>query len=235
MYSNKKVLAIIPARGGSKRLPNKNILQLRGRPLIAWTIMTAIKSFYLDKIIVSTDSDQIASIGQEFGASIPFIRPDELATDTSSSFDVIIHAIDFYKSQGEVFDYIVLLQPTSPLRTTKDLNDAFSMINEETKCVVSVCATEHPPLWANTLPEDLNMKDFIKPELNNKRSQDLPVYYRLNGAIYISDVEYLIKHRGFWGEKTKAFIMPQERSIDIDSINDFKFCEILLQQTHFSE
>jgi CMP-N,N'-diacetyllegionaminic acid synthase len=230
MYNDKKVLAVIPARGGSKRLPNKNILDLAGKPLIAWTIEAAKKSKYIDTLIVSTDSQKIAKVCEKYGAKVPFMRPKELATDTANSIDVILHAIDFYKKLGLNYEYIILLQPTSPLRTAEDIDDAFESFGEDTKAVVSVCETEHPPLWSNTLPEDLSMKDFIRLKIKNKRSQDLPTYYRLNGAIYIADVEYMKINNGFIGEKTKAFIMPQERSVDIDSMVDFYFTEYLIKK-----
>ena len=231
MFKNKKVLAIIPARGGSKRLPRKNILDLGGKPLIAWTIEAALKSKYIDKTIVSTDDKEIAEISKRYGTEVPFMRPKELATDTASSIAVIFHAVDFYKQKNLTFEYIILLQPTSPLRTTEDIDTAFEMLNnKETKAVVSVCEVEHSPLWANTLPPDLSMKDFIRPEIKNKRSQDLPKYYRLNGAIYITEVEYLRNNNGFIGEDTKAFIMPQESSVDIDSEGDFMLAKVFLDK-----
>lgn len=230
MYKGKKVLAIITARGGSKRLPNKNTLELNGKPLIAWSITTAFESKYIDTLIVSTDSQQIAKISKQYGAEIPFIRPAKLASDTATSIDVIVHAIEFLKKRGEGFDYIILLQPTSPLRVSEDIERSFEMIDAETKCIVSVCKSEHPPLWSNTLPEDLSMKDFLSPKINNIRSQDLPEYYRLNGAVYISEINYLLMNNGFFGDKTKAFIMPQERSVDIDSKIDFDLCNIILKE-----
>ncbi len=229
MYNNKRVLAIIPARGGSKRLPRKNILDLNGKPLIAWTIEAALKSRYIDKTIVSTDDKEIAEISDKYGAEVPFMRPKRLASDTASSVDVILHAINFYKEKGNNFEYIVLLQPTSPLRMDEDIDAAFEQLDDKTKAVVSVCETEHTPLWSNTLPADLSMKDFIRPEIKNVRSQDLPKYYRLNGAVYISEIGYFKDNIGFIGDRTVAFIMLQERSIDIDSVFDFLFCEFLMK------
>lgn len=226
MYKNKKILAVVTARAGSKRLSNKNILDLAGKPLIAWTIKAAQKSEYIDKLIVSTDSEKIAEISKQYGAEVPFLRPNRLSNDTADSFSVLEHSIAFFKNQ---FDYILLLQPTSPLRTTNDINTAIEMLNTSIKGVVSVCETEHSPLWSNTLPDDLSMKDFIRPEIKNKRSQDLPNYYRLNGAIYVSEIDYFYKSGGFIGNKTKACIMKQEHSIDIDGEFDFKFCEALLK------
>jgi len=225
MYNNKKILAVITARAKSKRLPNKNILDLAGKPLIAWTIDTAKKSKYIDKLIVSTDSEDIKKISEKYGAEVPFLRPDELSNDTADSISVIKHAINFYQGQ---FNYILLLQPTSPLRTVKDIDNAIEMLNDDTKAIVSVCKTEHSPLWSNTLPDNLSMKNFIRYEIKNKRSQDLPQYYRLNGAIYIAEIDYFYKNNGFIGNNTKAYIMNQKSSIDIDTELDFKLCEILI-------
>jgi len=152
------------------------------------------------------------------------MRPQELANDNADSISVLKHAIEFFNQE---FDYILLLQPTSPLRTTKDIDSAIEILNEQTKAVISVCETEHSPLWSNTLPENLSMANFIKPEIKNKRSQDLPKFYRLNGAIYITEINYFFKVNGFIGNKTKAYIMSQKNSIDIDTELDFKLCEIL--------
>ncbi len=227
MFGEKKVLAIIPARGGSKRLPQKNILDLNGKPLIAWTIESALQSKYIDKVIVSTDSLAIKKISEKYGAEVPFIRPESLSTDIASSIDVIKHALSFYHNK---FDYVVLLQPTSPLRIFSDIDSAFELITKEVKAVVSVCETEHSPLWSNTLDANLSMRNFIRDELKNKRSQDLPVYYRLNGAIYIAEVNYFYQNNGFFGENTKAYIMPQERSVDIDTELDFEWAKLLKEK-----
>ncbi len=174
MYKGKRVLAIITAREGSKRVPNKNILNLAGKPLIAWTIEASLNSEFIDKTMVSTDSLKIKKIAEEYGANVPFIRPIELANDIAKSIDVIYHALDFCKKNNEEFEYAILLQPTSPLRTKNDIDNAFEMLSDETKAVVSVCETEHSPIWMNTLPENLSMSQFIKEEYKNLRSQDLP-------------------------------------------------------------
>ena len=223
MYNEKRILAVITARAGSKRLPNKNILKLSGKPLIAWAIETALQSKYINKLIVSTDSEEIRNISEEYGAEVPFLRPAELANDTADSISVLKHSIEYFDKQ---FDYVLLLQPTSPLRTVIDIDKAIEMLNEDTKAVVSVCETEHSPLWSNTLPENLSMTKFIRPEIQNKRSQDLPQYFRLNGAVYISQISYLYSKNSFIGEKTKAYIMSQENSIDIDTELDFKIAEL---------
>ncbi len=227
MINNKKILAVITARAGSKRLPNKNILDLAGKPLIAWTIDEAKKSKYIDKLIVSTDSEEIRRISEQYGAKVPFLRPEELSNDTADSISVIKHAINFFNKE---YDYVLLLQPTSPLRTVEDIDVPIEMLNKETKAVVSVCETEHSPLWSNTLPEGLSMTNFIRPEIKNKRSQDLPKYYRLNGAIYIADINYFYQNNGFIGDRTKAYIMSQQSSVDIDTDLDFELASLILRK-----
>jgi len=232
MINNKKILAIIPARKGSKRLPFKNILDLNGKPLIAWTFEEVAKSNLIDRILVSTNDENIINLTKNYKVEAPFKRPVKLSGDKVSTYEVIIHAIDFYKSKNILFDYILLLQPTSPLRKCVDIDNAIKLLNKNTYAVVSVCETEHSPLWANSLPRNLSMKSFIKPEIKNKRSQDLPIYYRLNGAIYISEIEYFIKNNGFLGDKTKAYIMPKSRSIDIDTKIDFELCKIMMNENN---
>lgn len=230
MVNGKKVLGLIPARYGSKRLPRKNILDLNGKPLIAWTIEEAKKSQFIDEIVVSTDSDKIATVSKKFGASVPFLRPRNLSSDKSTSIDAVIHALRFLSSRGDDFYYVVLLQPTSPLRLAEDIDSAFSILNKDTKAVVSVCEAEHSPLWTNTLPDNHSMERFLKREIVNKRSQDLPKFYRLNGAIYISEVNFLIQEKSFFSKSTKAYIMPIERSVDIDNEIDWLLANVMLNR-----
>jgi len=229
VYKNKKFLALIPARSGSKRLKDKNILLLRGKPLIAYTIESAIKSGVFDKIIVSTDSSKIAEIAGKYGAEVPFIRPKELATDETSAVDVILHALQFLNNRGEKYDYFALLQPTSPLRTAEDILNAVNLLFEKNaNSVVSVCEIEHSPLWMNTLPNDLSLEGFIREK--RKRRQDLPRFYRLNGAIYLASVGYFLREKDWFKEKSYAYIMPRERSVDIDDYVDFKLAEVLIEE-----
>lgn len=229
MYNNKSFLAIIPARGGSKGIKDKNIINLKGKPLIAYTIEAAIESQVFDEIMVSTDSLKIAEISKSFGAKIPFLRPKELASDNAKTVDVIIHALNYYINQNIEFDYFMLLQPTSPLRNSKDIQNAVNLLFEKNaNSIVSVCETEHSPLWSNTLPDDLSLANFIKQEVKNIPRQELPKYYRINGAIYISNVDFFISEKDFYGEKSYAYVMPPERSIDIDNLVDLKLVEILL-------
>ena len=188
------VTALIPARGGSKRLPRKNIKSLCGKPLIAWTIDVAKESKYIDSVVVSTDDFEIKEVAEKFGASVPFLRPESLSNDNASSFDVVKHTIEFLNI-NKLNHLIVLLQPTSPLRTVKELDDALELfISKKAFGVVSVSECEHSPLWTNTLPENLSMSGFIRSEVQGKRSQDLPKFYRLNGSIYIYKTEALLEH-----------------------------------------
>ena len=233
MIKNKSVLAIIPARKGSKRLVGKNMLDLKGKPLIAWTIEEALKSKYIDNIIISTDDENIINLSKHYkGINVPFIRSKKLSSDKATSLDVVLHALNYYSSNDKNFDYVMLLQPTSPLRKSKDIDYSIEELSEEVKSVVSVCETDHSPLWSNILPDNKSMKNFLSKEIQNLRSQDLPKYYRLNGAIYISEVEYLVKEKGFLGDQTKAYTMPIERSIDIDTKIDLELCKILLNENN---
>jgi len=225
MYKDKTFLAVIPARGGSKRLPRKNILNLCEKPLISYSIEAGLESKYIDKIVVSSDDDEILEIAQKFGAKT-IKRPPLLASDTSTTFDAIKHTI----YNLEKHDYIVLLQATSPLRTSKHINEAIELLEEKNaNAVVSVCQMEHSPLWSNILPKDGNMKDFLKDEVLNKRAQDLEKYYRLNGAIYICKTDKFLKNKGFFlKENIFAYVMDRKSSVDIDEEMDFRLAEILI-------
>ncbi len=229
MYNDRKILAIIPARGASKGLPGKNIKELGGKPLIAWTIEQARQSRYLDNCILSSDSDQIISIAGKYGAKAPFVRPKELAADSSLMIDFVLHAIDWFKGNDQTYDIIVVLQPTSPLRAAEDIDKAIEFLFiKNAKAIISVCQTDHHPYWCGTLPENHCMSDFLKPEALNKPRQMLPVFYSLNGAVYVSCAEYLKKKKSFFTEETYAYIMPRERSIDIDTELDFNIAETLI-------
>lgn len=228
MYTNKTFLAIIPARGGSKRLPRKNILDLCGKPLIAWSIKAGLNSKYIDKVVVSSDDDDILNISLNFGAET-IKRPIDLANDTATTFDAIKHTIE----NVEKYDYIVLLQPTSPLRNEKHIDEAIELLeNKKADAIVSVCEMDHSPLWSNTLPKDGNMSNFLKDEILNKRSQDLEKYYRLNGAIYICKTEKLLEEKSFFlKENIFAYVMDRKSSVDIDEEMDFNMAEVLIKMS----
>ncbi len=232
MINDKRLLAIIPARGGSKRLPGKNILDLAGKPLIAWTIEGALNSKYIDRVIVSTDNNKIASISKKYGVDVPFMRPKELATDEAQTIDVVIHVLNKLKEFNQQYDYIVLLQPTSPLRQVKHIDDSISqMVKTSSDAIISVCESEHSPLWCNTLDDDMSMDNFIKESVKNKRGQDLEKYYRINGAIYVCSIEKL-KEKGdfFLSNNCSAYIMDQDVSVDIDKEIDFELASLMMNK-----
>ena len=232
MINNKTFLAIIPARGGSKRLPNKNILNLSGIPLISWTINSANKSRYIDKVIVTTDSDKIADISLKYGAEVPFKRPGCLSTDHAIRPDVIKHTIDFYKNERQKeFDYVIFLQPTSPLRSEKHIDEAIRYVfDKNADAIASVCEVEHPVQWSGILPEDKDMSNFLDSTDVQTRSQDLPINYRLNGAIFICNVNKFIEFGCMLLNKNIfAYVMPQDVSVDIDTKLDFMIAQEILK------
>lgn len=228
MLNAKTFLAIIPARGGSKRLLRKNILELAGKPLIGWTIEAALKSRYIDHAVVSSDDVEILSTASNYHVQL-IQRPDELATDHATTFDAIKHAIE----NSSPYDYIVLLQPTSPLRQAEHIDAAIELlISKNADAVISVCETDHSPLWSNTLPENASMEHFIRDEIKNKRSQDLEKFYRLNGAIYIGKTDKLLNEKTFFIEHNiYAYVMDRKSSVDIDEAIDFIFADVLIKAT----
>ncbi|MCT6925666.1 acylneuraminate cytidylyltransferase family protein [Metasolibacillus sp.] len=223
---NPKVLAVIPARGGSKGVARKNIRNLVGKPLIAWTIETARQSKYIDKIIVSSEDDEIIKVAKKYGAEVPFVRPAYLAEDTTTSIETILHAIE----QCPGFDYIVLLQPTSPLREPEDIDGCIKKAIEGKGFCVSVCEVTESPYWMYTLSSANNMQHLIESPLIGRR-QDLPKVYTLNGAVYVANIRDLKQTKSFINENTVAYQMPSERSCDIDTELDFIICEYLMKSS----
>lgn len=232
MYKNKTFLAIVPARGGSKGLPGKNIKELCGKPLIAWSIESGLKSKYLDEVIVTTDSKDIANIAKQYGASVPFLRPDVLASDTATSFDAIKHTIEFYKNEfAKEFDYIVLLEPTSPLREARDINIAIEQLfNSNADSIVGICKTEdqNPAFLVFK-----NEKDFISGYENHDmkvlRRQDIKDVYFFEGTIYISKTDVLLNKKTFYHENTIGYVVPKYKSLEIDDIDDFIMVEAIMK------
>lgn len=228
MYGYKKILAIIPARGGSKGVPRKNIRNLAGKPLIVWTIDAAKNSKYIDACIVSTEDEEIKKIAESYGGYVPFMRPAELARDDTPGIEPVIHAINELPD----YDYVVLLQPTSPLRIVDDIDGAieFCMERQVNSCV-SVTEAEHSPYWMYTLDDNDLMSRVLKISSDKSyQRQKLPKVYRLNGAIYVAQCNFLKESRSFIDEKTIGYVMPQERSLDIDTLIDFKFVEFLINE-----
>ncbi|WP_148570694.1 acylneuraminate cytidylyltransferase family protein [Aliarcobacter cryaerophilus] len=232
MYKNKTFLGIIPARGGSKGLPGKNIKELCGKPLIAWSIESGLKSKYLDEVIVTTDSKDIANIAKQYGASVPFLRPDVLASDTATSFDAIKHTIEFYKNDfDKEFDYIVLIEPTSPLREARDIDIAIEQLfNSNADSIVGICKTEdqNPAFLVFK-----NEKDFISGYENHDmkvlRRQDIKDVYFFEGTIYISKTDVLLNKKTFYHENTIGYVVPKYKSLEIDDIDDFIMVEAIMK------
>lgn len=228
MYDNKKILAMIPARGGSKGVPRKNIRDLCGKPLIAWTIEEMKKSRYIDTGIVSTEDEEIKRIAESYGGNIPFLRPAELAQDDTPGIEPVLHAIDKLPN----YDYIVLLQPTSPLRKVEDIDGAIEFCMERrVKSCVSVTEAEHSPYWMYSLTDNNVMTPILKisPDKSYRR-QILPKVYRLNGAVYVAECNFLKKNRSFISSETLGYIMPPERSLDIDTMLDFSLIELIMRE-----
>ncbi len=225
MYIGKSFLAIIPARGGSKRLPRKNLLDLCGKPLIAWSIEAGIKSKYLDAIVLSSDDSEILKIGEDYKIQT-IKRPQKLASDIASSVDVVKHVIKNLES----YEYIVLLQPTSPLRDNSHIDEAIELLeNKNADAIISVCEMDHSPLWSNTLNENLSMQDFLNKDVLQKRSQDLDKYYRLNGAIYICKTKKFIEESSFFLKKNiYAYVMDVQNSVDIDKRIDLESARLYM-------
>ena len=224
------MLAVIPARGGSKRLPNKNVLELSGEPLIVWTIDAAKRSKYIDRIVVSTDDGDIAATAIKAGVDVPFIRPTHLAEDHTSTYEVVAHTLTQLRNYGNQFEYLLLLQPTSPLRTTEHIDGAADLfIAKSADAVISVTEVDHLNEWSGQIPESLCLEKFFHGK-TEKRSQELPKKYRINGAIYLVNVSKLLAHKTFFLPKNIiAYIMEREASIDIDSQFDFQLAEYLIQ------
>lgn len=225
-----KNLALIPARSQSKGLKDKNIRIMNGMPLLAYSIRSAQESGCFQEIHVSTDSQLYSEIAKKFGASVPFLRSREAATGTASSKQVINEVLFKYQEMGQTFDTMMLLQPTSPLRTAEDIRQAYQILWEnDADSVVGVCEMDHSPQWCNTLPEDGRMAHFIKPEILNTPRQELKTYYRVNGACYLCKVQAFQKAGTWYGEKSYAYVMPRRRSIDIDDELDFQIAEVVMR------
>jgi CMP-N,N'-diacetyllegionaminic acid synthase len=226
-----KTIGIIPARGGSKGIPRKNIKLLADKPLIAWTIEAALDSHGLDRVIVSTDDEQIAKISREWGAQVPFLRPARLAEDNSPAIAVVLHALD-QMDLKESFcpDYVLLLQPTSPLRTSQDIDNARQMASRHNAdAVVSICVANPHPYLTKRLSEDGTIADFVPLDKVYTRRQDFPPAYALNGAIYLNRRSSLLREKTFHPVGTYGYVMPEENSIDIDNPWDFHLADLILR------
>lgn len=234
MLHNKRVLAIVTARAGSKGLPNKNVKDLGGKPLLAWPIIAALRSRYVDKVVLSTDSEEYARIGESYGAIIPFLRPDYLASDEASSVDVIIHVLDYLAANNDGYDYVLLLEPTSPLTEAADIDDAIVLLesaegNATSVIGVSLMETQHPAFSVKR-----NSEGFIAPLSGGSfqsmpRRQDLEPLYALDGSLYLSSVEAIYSEKTFCHNKTIGMVFERYKSLEVDDLLDFVCVEAILK------
>lgn len=236
MYKNKKVLAIIPARGGSKGLPQKNIKSLCGKPLIGWTIEQAKASKYIDNIFVTTDCQKIAEVSEFFGISVPFLRPAELARDATSTIDVVEHVVNYFLSEKNEYDYILLLEPTSPLRKQDDIDLAIELAvnNESADGVISVGEVhmEHP-----MIVKKINNEGKITPYINNTKKltqrQQADQAYFPYGVLYLIKTDVLIREKAFYTNNIIPYFIERWQNYEVDDIYDFITIEAILNIKQF--
>jgi len=223
----RRIIGIIPARGGSKSIPRKNIKMLVGKPLIAWTIEEAKKSKYIDRLILSSEDDEIIKVAKEWGCEVPFVRPKELAQDDTPGIEPVIHAL---KTLPEKYDYVCLLQPTSPLRKVADIDGCIEkcIFNDAESCV-SVAEVNKSPYWMYSVDNLDKLKPLFPQYHQIPNRQLLPKIYNINGAIFFAAIDSLLEKKNFITENTLAYSMNELNSIDIDHEYDFSFCELLLK------
>lgn len=223
------MIAIIPARGGSKGLPGKNIRPLLGKPLIAYAIESALGARSIDRVVVSTDDPEIAAVARRFGGEVPFMRPAELATDTAAAVDNYIYTVDrLARESGSTIDSFAVLLPTAPLRTSEDVDKAVEMfVARNADSVVSYTPEAHPVRWHKYLNPDGSFVDILGDSLANR--QDIRTSYYPNGAVYVFRTA-LIRERKYYSDRSYAYVMPRSRSIDIDTLDDFEFAEFLMRR-----
>ena len=227
-----ELLAVITARGGSRALPRKNVALLCGKPLIAWTIDAALQSRTVTRTVVTTDDDEIAMMAQRYGAEVPFKRPADLAGDTSPGIAVVRHAVQWFDEREHYRpDFVIHLQHTSPLRTAEDIDAAFGLLTERgADAVVSVTPAHHHPYWTRTVDEDGWLHDFLDQSTPILVRQHLPPVYAVNGAIYLASRDVVLTD-GWFTSRTAAYVMPSDRSVDIDTAMDFAMAQLLLDVT----
>ncbi len=234
MIDDKRVIAVIPARSGSKGLSGKNIRNLLNKPLIAWTIEAAQASKYVDYVLVSTDSEEIAQVARNFGAETPFIRPRELALDETPSVDVILHALDYCeKNLGQTFEFIVLLEPTSPLRDGSDIDRAFLELHSNgiATSIVGIARTESQnPAFLVTREESGTLKNLARQSMQPSRRQEIEEVFFLEGSIYLTSCKELRKNNSFYHSKTIGCLFPKWKSFEIDDLTDFVIVEALISR-----
>jgi CMP-N,N'-diacetyllegionaminic acid synthase len=233
MIGGKKLLALIPARGGSKGLPRKNILDLGGRPLLGWPVRAAKHSLYVDRVVVSTDDAEIAAIALEQGAEVPFLRPAALAADETGSYVVIEHALSVLQDQGERFDYLILLEPTSPLTEAADIDKALEILDSRrdlADSIVGVSRVEAAhPAFDVVIGENGLIKPWLGGDFSVLRRQDISELYFLDGSLYLSDVAVLLREQGFYHNRTLPYITSKWQAFEVDDKIDMIIVEALLK------
>lgn len=233
MIDGKRVLALVPARGGSKGLPRKNVRSLGGRPLVAWPIRAALESRLVDRVILSTDDEEIAECGRAAGADVPFIRPAELAADSASSMEVVIHALDEVARTDPAYDYIVMLEPTSPFTEGSDVDAALTGLHsarDAGDAMVGVARSEiFHPAYSVEKRSDGTLKPCFAPDFAHlKRRQDLSEVFFLEGSLYLSAVDAFRQARTFYHARTLPYVVPRWKALEIDELIDFLFAEAVL-------
>ncbi|SDZ46761.1 CMP-N,N'-diacetyllegionaminic acid synthase [Evansella caseinilytica] len=227
MYKGKRFLALIPARGGSKGIPGKNLVEVQGKSLIQYSIEAAKKSNYIDQVVVSTDSEEIQSVAMQLGAKVPFLRPPSLATDTSKTIDAVVYTVDKLKEVDEYFDYVALLQPTQPLRQPFHIDEAIeALVGKSLEAIVSVSPVQEHPLLMRTMNEDGSLQPFMKTP-STVRRQDFTKVYRVNGAIYIAKIDESLRDRSL-NDIENSYVMSEEYDADIDVPFDLEVFKLKL-------
>lgn len=228
MINGERILALIPARGGSKGIKNKNIIDLCGKPLITYTIAAAMESQYIDSVIVSTDSERIAETAVSCGASVPFLRPAVFASDTSTTITTVCHAIQKLEECGDRYDVLVLLQPTSPLRTQEDIDGALEKFEREKLPIASVSKVKDSPILLRKLTGESQMVSLFGLP-STVRRQDMPPVYRVNGSIYINAISSLSENTSF-NDNVCPYVMEESHSVDIDDYLDIEIAKYYIKR-----
>lgn len=230
MYKGKKILAVIPARGGSKGVPRKNIIEVGGHPLIKYTIDCGKNSKYLDRTVISTEDLLIKRVAEENGGDVPFLRPKELAEDTSKTIDCIVHAVNTLKSMGEEYDYVIILQNTVPLRKSWHVDEAIEMIVDSSeRSLVSISEVDEHPILMRTLNEDKTVKNLLHMN-STMRRQDFPKFYKVDGAIAIQKIDDEFNLETSINDGKLGYVMKRKYSTDIDNYLDIKIIEYYLEK-----
>lgn len=233
--TKKRVLAIIPARGGSKGVKNKNLAIIAGKPLLAYTAESSLAANYLDRTICSTDSPAIAQVARDLGVEVPFMRPAELARDDTPGIEPLLHAVEWLQqNEGYLPEFVMCLQPTSPFRTSADIDAAIQLALDGANSVIGVSPVDHHPYWMKQMNSKGTLSDFVETKMRYARRQDLPELYAINGAVYVVRCEVLMNEKSLFTRDSVGYVMPKERSLDIDTAWDLYLAELILRDAKHS-